>query len=244
LKTHHKWFHSYNTIRHWNRAVHDIRGCINFLKDQSADGTTLNEPLENLKNYISQGATEIIKKAGDIDKFFKKHEVYDLTEFADKTREDVLAELPPVITFANNISTLIVSPSIKGKRTLAAINVIQPITFMTSLQIYPLMQYTGIMNDWLDASSYSLKGIDPNDGSLLLITDEEKKNMVRGWLNQFVNLLGFVYPLELKTEVTMMTSVKNWVLANLDSLSPLAIAAYIDANVPKLPLIRRIWTLG
>jgi hypothetical protein len=41
-----------------------------------------------------------------------------------------------------------------------------------------------------------------------------------------------------------MFAVRDWVMVNLDVLTFIEIADYIDSHIVKLPVIRRTWLLG
>ena len=115
--------------------------------------------------------------------------------------------------------------------------------YATPVQQETAYKYVVILNDLLDASSYTLRGIRESDGLPHGYSDEQIKQVVRGYLNQFSNFTWYTYPKELQPEITEMQGIQSYVLANLEKTDFALLADYIDAY-PKLPLIRRLWVIG
>ena len=101
--------------------------------------------------------------------------------------------------------------------------------------------YTNIINDLLDASSYVLHGITPEDGTPLSMTDTQKKERVRMYLNQIPQFIGLVSDPTLLTDCNDMKAKADYVLSHLDDTALNDLGTYIDTNVEKLPLLRRNW---
>lgn len=96
------------------------------------------------------------------------------------------------------------------------------------------------INDFLDASFYTLMGLDENTGQPHGLDDTAVKTKVRGYLIQIPNF-QMTWPEYLKADVDNMVAVADYVMVNLDTLSFTALADYIGANVEKVPLFRRMW---
>lgn len=245
MKFHHKFQHASDTVRNHNEIVRFTDIVLAMLQDKGLDGTTLGETLESLKSQIAYLVGAGKTNFGKIEKFINGHSSYDMEEFTDRAAYQILAKKLELDDFADKVISAINAASINNKTKLAALAFgrTNPLMMASPVSLYPLMQYTCIMNDWLDASSYVLKGIDPNNGGAMDFKKQEKQ-IVSGWLNQFPNLDGFQYPSELQPEVDLMMAVKNYVLANLDIIPFADLAAHIDYNIPKLPLMRRAWAIG
>jgi hypothetical protein len=219
-------------------------GCLSLLKDQSIDKTVMNETLVNLKLFITQNCDSMLLNYANVQKFINGHETYDLSGYSDRTHVLILSDKAKADTFVGNLKVAIAASQVNSKAKLAAISITKTIDVASPIVLYPSLQYTLILNDLLDASGYTLKGINPNDGSALIVTDEQKKQLVKGYLNQFQNFMGIAYASWLQPEVDLMMGVKDYILSNLNSIPLLDLANYIDANIEKVPLIRRNWTLG
>ena len=88
----------------------------------------------------------------------------------------------------------------------------------------------------LDALSYNLRGIDPGSGNPVVYSKE--------LLAELIDARTYVARVECNASThpdsAEIIAIANWVTANRN-LKPLVIADYIDAHLPKIPLIRRYW---
>lgn len=244
MKKYHCFLHAYDTVRHFNGIERTINVCIFLLQDQAPDGTPLNETLENLKSMISQNCQFIQNKYSDIEKFVIGYGGYDFEEFTNKKSPKILADKVNANTFSTTLYDAVNDPQIDTKEKLATISAINPLISATPVSMFPSLHYTIILNDLLDASSYTLKGINESNGIGIGWTDQEKKEIVTRYLIQFPNFLNIPYASWLQPEVDLMVLVKDYVLSNLDVLPLLDLANYIDTNITKLPLFRRVWAIG
>lgn len=245
MKPHHEFLHAYDTIKHFNHVVSAIDGVLANLKNEDIDGYPLEFSLAEIKAGISSECQNTINRYSNIDKFLKGHEVYDLLKWTNKTRVKILTDKPIADKIAKDLPVSVNAGSVNRLERLAAIasNFTNNLEYATPLKLSTEMHYAIILNDWLDASSYICKGINPNDGSVSTKTDEQKRAYVKGCLKQFGNLTWYRFSNELRTEVNAMQAVRDEVMAIVDKALLSDIASLIDGNIPKLPLMRRVWAI-
>lgn len=244
MKSHHEFFHAYETVKKYNYHYRNILGCLSFLKDQSTDGTVLNKTLAELKAIIVSTLQFIQADFPRIKVFINGHENYDLLIHSNRALNEIVADDIKILSFTPTAINAVSAANINNKAKLAAISMTNPLISCSPVAMFPSMRYLGILNDLLDASSYVLHGINPDDGTVLPLTDDQKKARVVGYLNQFVNFITHPWPFEFQGEVTLMVTVKDYILSNLNSISLNDLGTYIDTNITKLPLIRRSWAIG
>jgi hypothetical protein len=247
MKKHHEKVHAFDTIRTYNRVVESIDTAFALLLSKSPDGTDLTLSVDDLKLYISGACTNAKKRHSDIITYITNHESYDLTQHSDKAQYTITNEKPLTDAFADRMVVEVNRPQINSLSKLAAISALpeaeSPIMYAAPAPLETPYHYAVMLNDWLDASDYTLRGIDQATGQPLSITDDQKKARVQGMLAQFGNLLFYEFPLELQPDIDNMVAVKNWVIANLNTSNLLDVAQYITDNVEKTPLMRRLWAI-
>lgn len=245
MKKHHEVFHAHETIKNYNYIASIITDCLFFLKSQSSDGIPLSPSptLDELKSWILGKVQNVLATYSKIDKFVKGHEVYDLTQHSNKTRDQIISDKLSSDGFSTNIQTGIGLSSVNTKTKLANISIVNPLVMGSPIVLYPSIRYVCILNDFLDSTDYVCRGIDPNSGTPLTATDNEKKAMIQGYLNQFGNYSSNPWPSEFISEVNLMYNVKDWILGNLNSSSFTDISTHINSQVTKLPLMRRNWAI-
>ena len=252
MKLHHEFVHAFDTTRYYNKVVQGLDACVAALAGEDVNGYPLlndlgqSMTLTDLKATIQDYTAYILSKFSRVDIFVRGFDVYDLLEWTNKPRADLLADKITSDEFCDRLKTAVTDTRITNTTKLAALaeDHPSPLMYITPVQLITEFHYTIMLNDWLDASSYMLKGINPNTGEPATKTDKEKREYVKGCLNQFGNLTGYGFSNELRTEVTIMQEVRDQVMAVIDTSDLLEIAKLIDDNIPKLPLMRRIWAIG
>ena len=130
-------------------------------------------------------------------------------------------------------------------------------------------RFANIVNDLLDCASYIARNIDPNTGDVTVFTVEEIKAKIASSVNSittvyYPRLIAYIDALTLtriqdaltaraidaailRADIVSMKAEADWIVANLASATTYAQlisgANHIDANIPKLPLFRRLWAL-
>ena len=239
----HEFVHSRETVRHYNKVVVLGDGCLALLKDEDINGNPLDKTLENLKTDIHGNCQSILTTSTNIQAFLNGHDAYDLSAYTDRTQAEILAEKPSVDSFASNLEVAIEEPQIDSVVKLGQITASNPIDYAVPVKREESYHHAIILNDWLDASSYTLQNIDHRTGGAISLTKEQQKIQAWGMLNQFENLTTS-YPSEIQSYVNKMWAVRNYVLGELGTANLLDLAQYIDNNIPKLPLMRRLWAIG
>jgi hypothetical protein len=249
MKENHQFFHAHETTKHFNNIVTSIENCIALLMDSTIGGEQLNETLDNLKLWTEENCDSIFARFGLMSQFINEHKPYDLLRFSNKAHFQILADKLASDQFTANLKVAIKSPAIKNKSKLGdiSIQVVSPISYVAPvvLELGGGYQYCAIINDRHDAASYTLRGIHQNTGEPLIgWTDEQKRSEAKRFLGRIERLRDWKFPLELQDDAAQMVSVYGSVMAMIDSEDVLVTADYIDANVEKLPLMRRSWALG
>ncbi len=247
MKDHIKFIHSYQTVKTYNNIVGINDTCISLLSGETNVGELVVASLEELKGYISSNCSTAKNNHAKIESLIDNCEAYDLTELSDTTQQRVKDDRITVDAFADNLSVSIQDSQITNLSKLSDIakTISNPIDYVAPIVMDTGNHYLVMLNDWLDASSYTLRQIDFNNGGVVKRTPEQIKSIVSGMLNQFENLTVYGgFSQSQNTEVNYLLGVRDQVLIDIDMLSFLTIADYIDANVDKLPLMRRLWAYG
>ena len=130
-------------------------------------------------------------------------------------------------------------------------------------------RFANVVNDLLDCCSYLARNINPDTGDVTTLTVEEIKARISSHTNAIIiiyypKLIAYVDALTLtriqdaliaraidatalRADIVLMKAEADWIMANLGGATTYAQliigADHIDANVPKLPLFRRLWAL-
>lgn len=96
------------------------------------------------------------------------------------------------------------------------------------------------INDFLDASYYTLLGLYEHNGQPHGLTEDGIRKKVESYLRQIPNFQT-AWSDAVKEDVASMVSVADYVQAHLNIVPFADLADYIGVNVEKLPLYRRIW---
>lgn len=244
MKAHHEKAHAFQTVKEYNRAVTNIEFCKALLVDEDINGVVLDKPFEDLVSIIKNVADDCVLKFGKLNVFLNRCEQYALENHTNRSRQLVLGDKTTTDSFVVSLKDAVSAPQIKDKTKLSQLadSVVNPLDYLTPVQLETPYHYAVMMNDWLDASSYTMRGINQANGQPLAMDDKQKRAYVRGALGQFDNL-QYSWPVDIASDITKMWDVRNYVLANLDSTDLLVLAKHIDDNIEKLPLLRRLWAL-
>lgn len=130
-------------------------------------------------------------------------------------------------------------------------------------------RFSNIVNDILDFCSYRARNIDPDTGDVTIFTVEEIKESILDGITSIrtiyqPRIIAYIDALtlpriqealinwgidaaDLRADLVSMREEADWVNTNLTNATTYAQlitgANHIDANVPKLPLFRRLWAL-
>lgn len=247
MKLHFELYHAFDLIRHHTDMVTMSDALESLKENKDINGGSLGLSIGDAKTEIDRVSKAVILKSDNIQIFIDRHDSYDLSIYTDKTHFEALTDKAVAKTFANEMIVVSKDTDIKTLDDLskvetkpsAILNYANSVNFtVNSPEHYLLM-----MNDFMDASGYVLRGINHKTGQSEVLLDGEKKDLVRRMLNQFRNLLGIFYSPNLRIEVDALIVVKNKVLNDLDTESLIDIADYIVNNTDRLPLMRRLWSL-
>lgn len=247
MKAHNQLHHAYDTTRHYNKTVTMTDASIAFLSDEDLGGYPLDKLFEDLKLDIVINCQKSKETFSNLETLIGGCQSYDLTEYTDKAQYQIINDKPIVDAFADTLLAAIELPQVKDKTKLADIakSVESPLAaYLAPLQIDTANRHLIILNDWLDASSYTLRQINFNTGEPVSRTDEQIIAMVLGMLDQFENMTGFPgFSNEQKIEAGYLTSIRDKVINDIFTVPFTEIADYIDANVEKVPQMRRVWAI-
>ncbi len=248
MKDHIKFIHSYQTVKTYNNIVGTNDTCISLLSGETNTGELLEDAtLEDLKGYISSNCLSVKNKHTQINTLIDNCEAYDLAEFSDTTQQRIKDDKITVDAFADNLSVNVQASQVDDLSKLSDISktVSNPIDYAAPIIMDTANHYLIMLNDWLDASSYTLRQINFNNGATEKRTPEQIKSLINGMLNQFGNLTTYDgFSKSQETEVNYLEGVRDQILIDIDIIPLLTIADYIDTNVDKLPLMRRLWAYG
>ena len=249
MKKHHEFAHAFDTIRNFNKIVELGDLCLTLLENKYIDGELIDPPetLEVLQGYIKKNCDRITVIDNNLTSYINGHPAFDLAAYTDKAQYTINTEKATVKTFSDTLSTSVLVPSITSLKKLTDISktTSNPIIYAAPIQMYGTPQHWAItLNDLLDAASYVLRNINHNNGELTSYSEEQRRLMVRGFLIQFLNFGDMTYPKDLADEVKLMNDAADYVLGQLDATDLITIANYIDINVEKVPLMRRLWAIG
>jgi len=248
VKPFHEFIHARQTTKTWNTLINHVDLAISLLRNEDLNGYFLNETFENLLSLINLNCSHVINKGGNIFKFLNGHDSYVLESYTDRSRYKVLQDKLISDEFGARFVQLVNRPQISNLTKLAAIEVPSDIAIASLTHAAPLLmekdqQYALMMNDWLDAASYIFKNIDFNTGEPTAFSEQERRDKVTKMLGQFTPLEHFSYRQDLQDEVNLFIATKDYIISNISD-DVTVLSAYIDSNVDKAPLIRRVWSLG
>ena len=244
MKEHHKLYHAFGLSRSFNELVTSTDHTAVLIKNENLDGYPLDIEFEELKQIIDDNCVSIKAKSTNVDTFISGHDSYDLTLYTNKSALDIKSDTPKMRTFSDDMLAGISAPAVTDLKKLEQVSAMLPtLDYATPLILETPYHYCLMLNDFLDASDYTLRNIHQQTGNPTTYTDEQIKQRVSSMLNQFPNLLGISYPMALQSEVSLLVSVKDWVLAHLNTDPLLDVADYIATNIDKVPLMRRVWSL-
>ena len=249
--TRHEVCHVFDSVRTFNQCVDRADLIMQLLIDKNLNDEVLNETFENLVNYVNLNCDKLKEVFAVIIQFISQHDTYDLTVYTDKSAFVINQARIFADTFSDNIKLELVKPQITDKKKLADIaskystaSLIHaaPVTIYVGIAGDSQYHHANIINDCLDSSSYYCKGINYNSGQVIVPEpiESQKKQRVLDFMDKIDRRLSMVYFTgDILEEVNDMLSVRDWIRSNIELITPLEIAAYIDSNVPRVPYIRR-----
>ncbi|GAG91069.1 unnamed protein product, partial [marine sediment metagenome] len=179
--------------------------------------------------------------------FFNGYDGYTLEEYTNRSKSQMVADMPKTATFEVGLRGVIVRPNIDNlsKLALLAVDRPNPITYLTPIMLMLFPEYNTALriNNWLDAASYAARNIHYSTGESMSWDDTEKRVLIAQFMKRVNDYSGMKFPSEIQDYVTEMKETANYVTSNLATEDPVVIGQYIDASVPKLPLMRRLWAL-
>jgi len=246
MKVRHEICATHDLSRKYNEIVNGLDFLITYLlrNVSPADGTPLHTDLQALKAEIVEVGVSLKDIKAALLMFVTKRNItYDLSKYIDINATTLNTKLSVAETLLTKIATDISKVSVNtiDKIKTYASTVTNPTVNVSAVMYENAVKYANIVNDLLDASSYVLHNINPDDGTALGFTDEQKKERVRMYLNQIPLFIGKIVDSTLLTECNEMEAVADYVLIHLDDTALNDLGTYIDANVEKLPLMRRNW---
>lgn len=228
-------------VKSFNAVCSAVDNIIAASKDEDIFGNQLNADVSILKETIAEENTNgVLGRNTAITSFLAGHNIeISLQNFTDRTisryntDRGLLEQKSKTINSAVEEITDIEVLKTEGAKHINNVIQSRPVKYGTAYR------YANIINDLLDASSYILNGINPDNG---MIFDGDLKERVLMYLNQIPQFNLGVWPMDID-DVNDMVEVANSVINDISTHDVLILAKRIDDNVPKLPLIRRNWAL-
>jgi hypothetical protein len=221
------------------RLMQDLDGDGNPLLDDNGDPYSVDQ----LKQFVIDIAQKIPIRKNGTDYFIANRLItFDLGLYTSKSLQKVKDDMTGQDNHVINIRAEFNRANTKKKlRDLALANQ-NPFGYASPVNYDFAYQAANIINDFLDAASYVLRNIDFRNGNTTTLTDTEIKQQVSALLYQIPNYSGANFPADI-LDVQDMVDAANYVLAHINDTALLTLADYIDANVEKLPLMRRNWAV-
>jgi len=235
--------HCYEVVRHWNNEINTIDTSISLLIDQNLDGETLNETLEQLQAWIAANCNNIRIYLLKILQFIQGWDSYAESQYTDLDYQIIINANNFINKHADDLEQDIFGPAINNKAKLAQLYS----KYSNALPLgNPVIRSDEVVaanrvNIYVDAAAHTLRGINEADGTSLGLSDFATRELTRRYLEK-VNRIAWLTALPtLQSDMEHMVTVTNYVLTDLLSGSLTDLADYIDAQVPKIPLFRKLW---
>jgi len=204
-------------------------------------GSPLSISLDEMKATILSNVTYTSAKAKALAAFCTEYADADYLENTGKTLVQWQTLLDKFTTVSDAVAVAI--PKVKNDGQLLNVkDVILPEDPIIPVKMSQDIHHGIMVNDFLDASYYTLRGINPSNGEALNMTDVELRQKTLAYLNQIDNL-NVSSPPELVDDVQNMKDVGHYVIDHIND-DLLTLSDYIGMNVEKLPLVRRMWANG
>lgn len=244
MKQRHEIAATHDISRKYNDLVNVIDYIVTYmLKNVSQEtGEPIYTDVATLKTELANWGVSLKELKTSIATFISKRQItFDLSQYIDKNLIALNTDLATIDNFLTKTVTDIEKLNTLAKIATAAATIINPTVNVSAVNYDTETHKTNSINSLLDASSYVLHDINPEDGTVLNWTDEQKKQRVQNYLNQIPLKMSYVREETLLADCMQMKSVADFVLANLDTVPLNDLGTYIDTNVAKLPLLRRNW---
>lgn len=228
--------------RKFNRISIALDSMICLLSGKFIDGTEYTEDVVQLKQDIVTNKVNFDSKNTELETYQAKHPtITSLETYTDKTGYQFSTD----ITNLKDKATALITDTEKSK-TFAVLKNKASMHKNTTALCSPVPYYqspyfwANSINDLLDAASYTLRGINSDNGESLGCTEDQIEARVHNYLNQIPGLVELYYPSDI-TDVDSMGAVAAFALSQLGIYSSEILAQYIDDNVEKLPTMMRNW---
>lgn len=239
----HEIMHCYEVVRFWNNEVSRIDSSISLLIDENVDGVTLNETLEQLQTWIAANCNNIRIYLLRIVQFIQGWDSYDESQYTDLDYQTITNASNFINKHADDLEADIFGPSINSKAKLAQLYN----KYSNALPLgNPVVRTDEIVaanrvNIYLDAAAHTLRGINESDGATLSLSDFAIRELTKRYLDK-ANRVAWLVPLPtLQSDMQHMVDVADYVLTDLYSGILTDLADYIDTNIPKTPIFRKLW---
>ena len=200
-------------------------------------------PFKQVIEMVVNNSTYVSARANNLKEFIAEYSDADYYENTNKTvlvwDADLSALKSDGDLLVAEVSTVKNFTKLGEKKALITSDVVP----VSDVKYSVAARHTNTINDFLDASYYTLKSINPDNGEVLLLSDVELRNKVRGYLVQVPNFLDIDFG-ALQSETDDMINVVDYIMGNIDTGNLLNLSDYIGVNVERLPLFRRMWANG
>lgn len=246
MKQRHEIIATHELSRKTNDIVNTIDMIITYLLANRSpeDATPIYATLAELKaDIVARGVSLKGIKSKIATYITKRGVTFDISQYIDSNLIALNTKLADCESLLTKVSTDISKAGNNTFEKIAAYaqTLTNPMSNVSAVAYDTDTKYVNIINDLLDAASYSLHGVNPDNGTALGETDEQIKIRVRGYLIQVPRFKRDSFTPELLTDYNQMKAVADYVLANLEIIPLNDLGTYIDSNVEKLPLMRRNW---
>ena len=244
MKVRHEISVTHELSRNFNQIVNSIDVLLTYILKNvdNSTGEPIYTDIAALKaDLVNLGLSLKGLKAKIAEFITKRNITFDISQYIDSNLIILNSKLTTIESFLTTTVTDIGKLNTFAKIATAASALTNPAVDVSAVNYDTDTRYVNSTNNLLDASAYTMRGINENDGTPLNMTDEQLKAKVRGYLAMVPSFTRLDLPTELNADMDSMRAVSDYVLAHLDNTPLTDLATYIDTNVPKLPLMRRNW---
>lgn len=241
----HEICHASEVVKYWNKEVYRIDTSISLLIDETMSGTPLNETLEQLQAWIATNCGKIRAYLVSIVRFINGWDSYDESQYTTLDYQDIINASNFINQHATDLEQDIFGPQITTKDKLAKLHDKYSNALMPGEPVVrtPEVINANRVNIYVDAAAHTLRNRSESDGVVLSMSDFAIRELTRRYLDK-VKRIAWTVPLPtLQADVDYMVGVADYVLENLE-IAPLTdLADFIDTEVPKTPLFRKLWLI-
>lgn len=243
MKYRHQRYIAFDLTRKFNN-LNELLDQLSYFLQGLEPGTSVptTKTLAELKTIVKQMADHLSVKAPIIVNFVKAYLNAGYLEILGRDATTLQDQLTVLKQDADALREQILTVKNETKLRELAAAIVDDVPNLVPVEYVDSAIFkANAINDFLDASYYTLLGLDENTGQPHGQDAEWIRNRVRGYLRQISNYQT-AWPEYLRDDVASMVAVADYVLANLEAVSFTELADYIGANVEKLPLLRRMWS--